>query len=56
MSDTKDLYSKPSEKDNYIFGGHINRAGRLEKTNIEWKDWWYQKQRKTTHKIHRQSE
>ena len=26
------------------------------KESIEWKDLWYQKQRKTMHKIHRQSE
>ena len=34
--------------------GHINRADR--KANIKWKDSWYQKQRKTMHNIHRQSE
>ena len=29
--DTKDPYSKPSEKDNYTFFKHINRADGLEK-------------------------
>ena len=39
------------------FFGHINRASGLEKQiNIEWKDLWFQKQRKTTHKMHGQSE
>ena len=31
------------------FFGHINRADGLGE-QIEWKDLWYQKQRKTTHK------
>ena len=34
---------------------HINRADGFEK-QIALKDLWYQKQRKTTHKTHRQSE
>ena len=29
---TKDPYSKPSEKDNYTFFGHIKRADSLEKS------------------------
>ena len=31
MAGYKEPYSKPSEKDNYNFLGHINRAGGLEK-------------------------
>ena len=44
------------EKKTATFFGYINRDDGLEKTNIEWKDLWYQKQRKTAYKIHRQSE
>ena len=36
MPDTKDPYSKPSEKDNYNFG-IINRADELEKQNLSGK-------------------
>ena len=33
--------------------GHINRADGLEKqNNMQWRDLWNQKKRKTTHKIH----
>ena len=49
--DTKDPYSKPSKKDNYNFLAY-KQSWWTRKTNIEWKDLWYQKQRKTTHKIH----
>ena len=38
------------------FFWHINRADEIEKTNIKCKDLWYEKQRKTTHKIHRESQ
>ena len=57
MDGTKDPYSKPSEKDNFNFLAYNYKQSWLtRKANIEWKDLWYQKQRKTMHKIHRQSE
>ena len=33
-----------------------NQSWWTRKANIEWRDLWYQKQRKTTYNIHRQSE
>ena len=36
---------------NYYNFGHVNRAEGL--ANIGWKDFWSQKQRKTTHKTHK---
>ena len=36
--------------------GHIIRDGGLEKQIFEWRDLWYQKQRKTTHKVYIESE
>ena len=56
MAGYKRSILKTIRKRQLHFGGHINRADGLEKQNIEWKDLWYQKQRKITHKIHRQSE
>ena len=37
MADTKDPYSKPSEKDYYNFFWHINRADELEKHKLSGK-------------------
>ena len=43
------------KKTTTIYWGY-KQSWWIRKTNIERKDVWYQKQRKTTHKIHRQSE
>ena len=55
MAGYKRSFLKTIIKRTTVFWAY-EQSWRTRKRNIEWKVFWYQKQRKTTHKIHRQSE